>query len=126
MSLKDIAAKVYLSSPAVSARIERLEKTGIIAGYSAHVNPLELGYHIKAFVNLEVQPEQKKEFTEYIKTCDNVIECNSITGDFSMLIEVMFKDTDELDNFVIEMQKYGNTQTQIVFSTAVQHRGIPV
>ena len=36
--LKDIARKVYLSTPAVSARIEKMEKEGIITGYYAQVN----------------------------------------------------------------------------------------
>ena len=44
--LKVIAEKAYLSSPAVSARIERLEKAGIIKGYSAQVNVERLGYVI--------------------------------------------------------------------------------
>lgn len=37
--LKTIASQVFLSSPAVSARIERLEQAGIITGYTAKVNP---------------------------------------------------------------------------------------
>ena len=64
--LKVIAEKAYLSSPAVSARIERLEKAGIITGYSASVNTEKLGYHITAFINLEVQPKQKPQFYAYI------------------------------------------------------------
>lgn len=39
-----------------------MEKEGIITGYYAQVNPLALGYHIKALINLEVPPEDKKEF----------------------------------------------------------------
>ena len=38
ISIKDIAASVYLSSPAVTARIERLERNGIITGYHAQIN----------------------------------------------------------------------------------------
>ena len=49
--LKHLASKVFLSSPAVSARIERLEKSGIISGYHASVAPVSLGYHITAFRN---------------------------------------------------------------------------
>ena len=60
-------------------------------GYTAKVNPAELGYHIKAFINLEVNPDQKKEFYPYIKKCNNVVECNCVTGEYAMLIEVMFK-----------------------------------
>ncbi len=39
MTLKEIASRVYLTSPAVSARIEKLEKAGVIEGYHAKVNP---------------------------------------------------------------------------------------
>ena len=37
--LKEIAAQVFLSSPSVSARIEKLEHEGVIIGYTARVNP---------------------------------------------------------------------------------------
>ena len=101
--VKEIAKEVFLSSPAVSARIEHLEKTGLITGYHAQVNPVFLGYHIKSF-----------------------IECNCVTGDYSMLIEVAFRSTMELDHFINELQQFGRTKTLIVFSTSVEHRDLPV
>lgn len=122
--IKEIAAHVFLSSPAVSARIERMERQGYILGYHAQVNPVALGYHIKAFINLEIEPVRKKEFYPYIKEQRNVIECNCVTGDYSMLLEVLFPDTVELDQFIGELQSYGRTKTLIVFSTSVEHRGI--
>ena len=39
VSLKELAKEVFLTTPAVSARIEKLEKEGIITGYSAKINP---------------------------------------------------------------------------------------
>ena len=84
MSLKTIAENTFLSSPAVSARIERLEKEGIITGYHAMVDPMKLGYHILAFINLDV------------------------------------------DMFIGQLQKFGKTSTQIVFSTHVGPRGVDV
>ena len=36
----------------------------------------------------------------YIKKCKNVIECNCVTGDYSMLLEVLFENTMELDRFI--------------------------
>ena len=83
MPLKALAEQVFLSSPAVSARIERLEKEQIISGYEAKVNPFKLGYHITAFINLDVMPTQKPEFYPFVKACPNVVECNCVTGDFS-------------------------------------------
>ena len=74
--LKEMANRVYLSTPAVSARIDRMEKEGYITGYHAQINPVALGYHIKAFIHLEVLPEDKKEFYPFVQECRNVIECH--------------------------------------------------
>lgn len=126
MPLKVLAEKVFLSSPAVSARIERLEKEEIIVGYEAKINQLKLGYHITAFINLEIAPVQKPEFYPFIKSCPNVIECNCVTGNYSMLLKVAFPSTMELDTFIGHLQQFGNTQTQIVFSTAVPPRGVGI
>ena len=126
MPLKALAEKVFLSSPAVSARIERLEKEEIIEGYEVKINQLKLGYHITAFINLEVAPVQKPEFYPFIKSCPNVVECNCVTGTYSMLLKVAFQSTMELDVFIGEVQKYGKTNTQIVFSTPVGPRGADV
>lgn len=122
--LKAIAEKVYLSSPAVAARISRLEKEGIIKGYHTDINWFKLGYHITAFINLEVEPYQKAEFYPFIKACSNVIECSCVTGHYAMLLKVRFSTTMKLDSFIGQIQKFGRTSTQIVFSTAVEHRGI--
>ena len=122
--LKHLAEEVFLSTPAVSSRIEKLQEAGVITGYTANINPIKLGYNIKAFINLEVSPKQKPDFYPFIKSCPNVLECNCVTGKYSMLIKVAYHTTEELDAFINEIQKFGNTETQIVFSTAVEHRGI--
>lgn len=124
MPIKDLAEKVFLSSPAVSARIHNLEKEGYILGYQAQVDPLKLGYHVKAFINLEVDPSDKSTFYPYIKERKNVIECNCVTGDYSMIIEGLFHSTDELDQFINEIQRFGKTKTLIVFSTSVERRDV--
>ena len=124
MPIKEIAEHVFLSSPAVSARITNLEKHGYIAGYHAVLNPMALGYYIKAFICLELDPQDKKEFYPFIQNQEHVIECNCVTGDYSMLIEGLFHTTDELDQFVNALQQFGKTRTLIVFSTSVEHREI--
>lgn len=101
-------------------------KGRVITGYRASVNPEVFDYRIKAFINLEVEPVRKKEFYPYITDCPNVIECNCVTGDYSMLMEVVFHTTSELDQFIGQLQHFGRTKTQIVFSTSVEHRGIPL
>lgn len=126
MPLKAIAQQVFLSAPAVSARIEKLEAQGMILGYHAEINQQKLGYHIVAFISLELSAQQKPEFYPFVAACPNVLECNCVTGVYSMLIKVAFASTQELDQFIGQLQHFGNTSTQIVFSTPVPHRDIVV
>lgn len=124
--LKYLAEQVFLSPPAVATRIDKLEKSGVITGYSAKVDKLKLGYNITAFINLAMSPKEKPVFYPFINACPNVIECNCVTGPYSMLIKVAYETTLELDAFIGQLQKFGNTETQIVFSTPVEHRGIEI
>ncbi len=122
ISAREIAQKVYLSSTSVANRIDNLMKKGIITGFRTRVNPLALGFYTKAFISVEVEPNQKKEFYPYVDSIPNIVQCNCVTGDFSMLLEVMFHNTIELDQFIGELQRFGKTKTLIVFSTSVDHR----
>ena len=106
--LKEIADRVFLSSPAVSARMARLESSGAIMSYQAQVAAPMLGYMVKAFVNLDMDPQRKPEFYPYIESCPHVVECNCVTGDYSMLIEVLFATTQELDQFINHLQQHAN------------------
>jgi len=116
--LKELAAGVFLSSPATAARLERLQNEGIISGYSVNLDLKKLGFPIVAFVNLEMHPQDKPKFYPFICDHPNVIECDCVTGSYSMILKVAFSSTEELDTFINQIQVFGNTRTQIVFSTA--------
>ena len=126
MPLKDLAEQIYLSSPATAARIEKLEAEGIISGYSVRLNYKKLGFPVTAFINLELAPTRKPEFYPFICAHPNVLECNCVTGHYSMLIKVAFDTTENLDLFINRLQEFGATETQIVFSTPQETRGVLV
>ncbi len=123
-SLKQLSEKVYLSSPAVAARIDKLEREGVITGYHANANLDKMGYHITVFINIEMAPKQKPGFVEFIQDIPNVLECNIVSGSYTMLIKAAFPSTADLDKFISQVQKFGATETHIVFSTPVPSRGI--
>ena len=123
-SLKEVASAVYISSPAVSTRIERLKDEGFIKGFHAFVDPEMLGYHIKAFISVDVSTEDKPAFVDFVEKCSNVIECNCVTGEYSMILEVLFKRTVDLDSFIGQLGKFGKTKTDIVFSIFIECRNI--
>lgn len=120
--LKKLAEFVHLSSPAVSTRMERMEKEGIIEGYSVRLKHEKLGYPIIAFINLDLDPVDKVRFYPYVRKNKHVMECSCVTGQYSILLKVAFAGTSELDAFIGELQQFGKTNTQIVFSSPVEHR----
>lgn len=120
--IKGLAEKAFLSSPAVSARVDRMEKAGIIRSYQASLNLKAMGYEILCFINIAMLPERRAEFQEWIRDCINVLECHHVTGAYSLLMKVAFTNTSEMEAFVSRLQTYGTTQTQVVFSTMVEPR----
>lgn len=124
MSAREIARQTYLSSPAVANRIQRMKDCGLIRNFVPDIDFSKIGYHIRAFINLEVQPKDKPEFYPFIQSIPNVIECNCVTGDYSMLIQVLYKRPEELDHLINELQKFGRTKTLIAFSSSVTHRNL--
>ena len=126
VSIKELTDIVFLSAPAVKTRIEKLEEQGIILGYTARINVASLGYLIKAYINWEMDPKLKPTFYPFIQSCKNVLECDCVTGKYSMLIKVAFKNTQELDQFIGQLQRFGSTSTQIVFSTSVENRNVSI
>ena len=127
MSFKDHWQEKTVS--VISGCLCKDRKTGkrrVIAGYHAMVDPMKLGYHILAFINLDVIPEDKPKFYAFAESVPNVLECSCVTGEYSMLMKVAFHSTMELDIFIGQLQKFGKTSTQIVFSTHVGPRGVDV
>lgn len=123
-SLKQLSEKVYLSSPAVAARIDKLEEEGIVTGYHADVDPDRMGYHITAFINVEMTPKLKASFLPYIATVPNVLECYVVSGTYAVIMKASFPSTQDLDTFIGQLQHYGHTETQIVLSVPVEPRGL--
>ena len=85
-----------------------------------------LGYHITAFIHMALDPKQKPTFYPFVDACPNVLECNCVTGAHSMLMKVCFPNTMDLDSFIGQLQRFGSTETQIVFSTPVPTRGVVI
>lgn len=117
--IKDIAGMVALSSPAVSTRIAKLERDGVIQQYTMRLDRERLGYHIVAYVQVEMDPSLKTKFQDEVRQCNNVLECCHVTGQYSQILKAAFKSTNDLDAFLTRVQTYGRTSTHIVLSAHI-------
>ena len=116
-----IAEKVGLTIPAVSERMRKLEKKGIIDGYHAKVNHSAIGKDVTAFVFVMTSPSKKyDEFIKHAREENDVIECHSITGEGSHLLKIQTDNTSTLEKLLSEIQSWPGvlqTRTYIVLSS---------
>jgi len=124
VSFADLSRKVSLSTPAVIERVKRLEESGVIAGYHAHVNPTAVGRSVEAFVKVSVAGDKLLRFAKTVQEIEEVLECYRITGVESFLVLVAVRDTAHLQAVIDQMMPYVSTNTSIVLDVPVRWNAI--
>ena len=99
-----VARQVGLSAPATHARVKRLEENGVVRQYSTLLNREAIGYDMVCFINVSLQLHQFEaieRFKELMQDMPEVLECYHITGEFDYLLKAVFRNRDELQEFVV-------------------------
>jgi DNA-binding Lrp family transcriptional regulator len=90
ITLTDLADQVRLSVSRCQRRVRELERTGVIRGYQAKVDPiaLGLGFEVLVFATLS-RPEMVDEFDQAIAAIPQVIEARRLFGEPDYLLRVV-------------------------------------
>jgi len=126
IGMSALARRVNMSAPAVTERVQRLERAGVIKGYRLEVNPAALGLPVTAFARIRPAAGQLSKVAELARSLPQVTECHRITGEDCFLIKVHAPAVEELETLLDQFLVYGQTVTSIVVSTPVQPRSLPV
>lgn len=124
MTVKEITQTISLTAPAVSERIKRLEKEGVIEGYTALVNPRLIGRAVHAIINISIQPGDTDKLLNLVSNEPMVTECHHVTGAYSYLVKVDASEIADLEKLIMKFQKMGETSTQIVLSSPISRKPI--
>ena len=126
----ELAEKIGLSGPSTADRVRRLEERGAIRGYSADVNPEQLGLDLTAFVAVTLaEPGCREAFLCALEAIPAVLECHHVAGDDDYLIKVRTTGTRGLETFVSDRLKgipgVARTRTTIVLSSPFERAFVP-
>ena len=127
LTTNQISKKTTIPITTIHNRIKKLEKEGIITGYTLKLDYKKIGKPITAYMLLTVTytlPDGKKlrqeDIAKTIKKLEEVEEVNIMTGITDILIKVRIKDIDQLNTFVIDklrnIEGIDKTQTMLVLS----------
>ena len=122
MTVKEITQTISLTAPAVSERIKRLEKDGVIEGYTAIINPRKMGRTVHAIINVSVQPSDTDKLINLVSNEPMVVECHHVTGEYSYMIKVDAFEISDLEKLIMKFQKMGETSTQIILSSPIARK----
>lgn len=129
-SLAKIGEQVGLSAPSVVERVKKLEDSGVIRGYHAHLEAKLLGVDIIAFIGVSIaHPTMLASFETAMEGIDDVLECHHVTGGYSLLVKVKTENTSTLERLISRMrsmQGVERTETMIVLSTQTERSSVPL
>jgi Lrp/AsnC family leucine-responsive transcriptional regulator len=129
-SYQSVADAVGLSRPAVMERVKRLEESGYITGYGAHLDRGKLGYPVTAFVSVRYGNPSYVVDEPRIRQMANhpgVLECHHVAGEDCYILKVVAPDLEGVQTILrtlTEGQKSINTRTTIVLGTMFEKPGL--
>ena len=123
-SYLDIGRHVHLSAPAVKRRVDRLERDGVILGYTTIVDPRAFGWHAEAFVDLYCEGDVTgAAIKRAVEREPGVISAHTVAGEASALLHVRAQDTKRLEQVLERIRGargVTRTVTEVVLSTLFQ------
>jgi Lrp/AsnC family transcriptional regulator, leucine-responsive regulatory protein len=126
ITMSELGRRVGLSAPAVTERVQRMERAGVIRGYRVDLDPAALGLPVTAFARVRPAPGQLPKVAELAGRLGQVSECYRITGEDCFLVKVHAATVPDLEELLDQFLLYGQTVTSFVVSTPVEPRGLPL
>jgi len=121
MTNQDLAQTIHLSPAACFDRVKRLRERGVITGYTALLDPNEVGLPLLIFVEVSLDRttvQATADFAKAVRATPQILECHMVAGGFDYLIKARVKDMAAyrtlLGETLMEMPGVRETRTYAV------------
>jgi Lrp/AsnC family leucine-responsive transcriptional regulator len=120
VSFAALGESIGLSKTPCWNRVKDLNKSGVIEGYTAKLNPVALGLSIRALVHVVVNFDQYQAFEQAIIAHNAVRSCQAVTGEFDYVLEILASDINAFDQLLrAELSRLPGVQR---FNTSISTR----
>ena len=124
VSYRELGERIALSANATAERVRRLMDSGVIAGFTAVVDPAAAGRKLVAVIDIRLSgPGDAERCERLLATLESVIDATHVTGRFDYQLKVACRDTDELDALIRALKRQGGvveTDTRLALRTVVR------
>ncbi|KIO75754.1 hypothetical protein TH53_18910 [Pedobacter lusitanus] len=124
VSNAEIGRKVGLTAPAVAERIKRMREEGIIKGFTANIDFMQLNYQQTVMVAVQLPHANINPFLHEVKEMEGVTNIAHITGEYCFFVNIVIRSSADLSLKLNEFSKFGKTTTFSVLSNPVEAKTI--
>jgi len=103
MSLATLARRLKVARSTIQARLERLETTGVIAGYTVRLGDAAHPARLRASVVVSIAPRAQAGVLARLKTMAAVERVLTTSGRFDLLVQVVAPSTQVLDQVLAQI-----------------------
>ncbi len=129
----ELAERVHLSPSACLRRVQRLERSGVIAGYRVELDAERIGLGLQAFVRVQLEKHDAahvERFTTAVQDWNEVVACHALSGDMDYLLQVVVEDLDHFSRFLLDRllnaAGVADVNSNFVLRTVKAFRGLPL
>ena len=98
--ISDLARTLGLSRTTVQSRLERLERSRRITGYTVRLSEAHERGQIQAYVTITVHPKQAGVVAEQMKRMDGIRRLQSVSGPADMIALMDAPSAAEMDDLI--------------------------
>src|SRR3954449_11223858 len=100
LGLMEASRRLGVARGTVQARLAKLEERGVIHGHGPEIDPARLGYHVLAFVFLQIAQGRLTEAVAVLDSTPEVLEATATSGPSDLLCRIVAQDTAHLQGIV--------------------------
>jgi len=124
LSFNELARRVHLSPPAVAERVRRLERAGVITGYTARVDATQAGQPLIAFIQLRCALTRCLLKTTTAADYPELVEIHKLSGEHCTMLKARATSLAHLEGLIERLGNHGELRTHIVLSTPYDQRPV--
>ncbi len=130
IGMLEASRRLRVARGTVQARLDRMQRRGIITGYGPDIDPAAIGHAVTAFVTLELtQASGRDQVGARLELIDEILEAHTITGPGDVLCRVVARDNADLQRVIdaiVDVPGVVRTSTVIALATTVRYRTTPL
>jgi len=126
----EAARRLGAARNTIQARLDRMQRSGVIADLAPTVDPAALGFPVTAFVTVEIaQGRCRQAVIDHLAAIPEVIEVHTITGAADLLVQLVSRSNADLQRVIDDVVRdpaVVRASTSIALDTPVRHRTGPL